>query len=304
MTIDDNFLRVAAAQFSPEYADMERGVEKAVAIIEAAADQGVELLVFPELWFLGYPYWASMDTRASAYEFWLQKFLNTAGSIDDPRLLPLYAAAKKHGMMLSMSIHERMGGTLYNSLLMIGATGNLEGHHRKLMPTNTERLLHGQGRGDDFVVVSSKIGNITGLLCFEHQMPLSRAAVGTFRPVVHCAQWPGHAFLNPIIDASVRQLAHENSCFVISAREVMDATLLDAQDATGTDAGRWKAVGGSAIAAPGATYLAEPVFEKEQLVIADLDQDLVRKNHYLIDNQGHYARPDVFGFELKQYSAD
>jgi nitrilase len=292
--------KVAAAQFFPEYGNLENGVDKAVSIIEAAAKKDVQLLVFPELWFIGYPYWASMDTRSPDHQFWLHRFLEEAGQRDDPRLDPLYEAAKLHSMSLSFSIHERAAGSLYNTLMMINSFGDLALAHRKLMPTNTERLIHGQGAGNDIAAMQTKIGNISGLLCFEHQMTLARAAVGMLEPVVHCAQWPGHEFLNPIIDASVRQLAHENACFVICARELMNARNIGERGPVGNDETRWVGVGGSSISAPNARYIVHPVFEEEQLVISELPLEEINKAKYLIDNQGHYGRPDVFQFSWKR----
>lgn len=286
---------VAIAQFAPEYGDFAKGVKKAVAIIKQAAKQNVRLLVFPELWFLGYPYWASMGTRNPVYQGWLKHFLTQAGGVDDPRLAPLFRAARQHKMAISFSIHEASGGSLYNTLMLADPSGKLVNTHRKLIPTNTERLIHGRGDGSDMSAHDFGFGRISGLLCFEHQMTLVRAAIGSLNPQIHCAQWPGQAFLGPIIDASIRQFANENGCFVISAREVMAAEHVPAKSpGIGEDPSRWDGVGGSAISAPSASYVVEPLFGQEQLLVAEIDLDSITPVKYLLDNNGHYARPDVF----------
>jgi nitrilase len=286
---------VAIAQFAPEYGNFEKGVKKAVKIIKEASKEGVRLLVFPELWFLGYPYWASMGTRNPVFHAWLNHFLAEAGGVDDPRLNPVLRAARQHKMAISFSIHEQQGGSLYNTLLLCDPSGKIVTSHRKLVPTNTERLIHGRGDGSDMSVHDFGFGRISGLLCFEHQMTLVRAAIGSLQPQIHCAQWPGQAFIGPIIDASMRQFAHENGCFVLSAREVMSADRLPSKNpGVGDDETRWDGVGGSSIAGPFANYLVEPAGDAERLLVAELDLDMIKPVKYLIDNQGHYARPDVF----------
>ena len=285
---------VAAAQFAPEYGDFEKGVAKAVTIVEQAAKQDVQLLVFPELWFLGYPYWASMDTRDPVFQQYMALFMAEAGPADDPRLKPVLDAAQKHGMALNIGIHERDGYSLYNTQILIDPHGQLASIHRKLMPTFTERLVHGFGDGSDISAHDFGFGAIGGLMCFEHQMTLARAALCQMGVQIHCAQWPGQGFLSPVIDASMRQLAHENGCFVVSAREVMSVDRLSGTIGYGAEADRWQGVGGASIVAPNATYLAEPVFDDERLVVAELDLSMIPMIKMHLDNAGHYARPDVF----------
>lgn len=285
---------VAAAQCAPEYGDFEKGIKKAISWVKQAAKEDVQLLVFPELWFLGYPYWASMGTRDPAFQYWLRHFLSEAGPARDPRLKPLLDVARQKKIALSFSVHEKDGGSLYNTQILTNPKGELVSIHRKLIPTNTERLIHGRGDGSDIDVHDFGFGKITGLLCFEHQMTLARAAITGLRTQIHCAQWPGQGFLNPIIDASIRQLAHEAGCFVISARETMSADLLPKASQAGEDKSRWDGVGGSSIAGPNAIYVSEPQHGGEKLVVAELDLMQIMQTKYLVDNVGHYARPDVF----------
>lgn len=285
---------VAAAQYAPEYGDFNKGVVKAVDIIQEAAKQGVQLLVFPELWFLGYPYWASMDTRNPVFQKYQSLFMSEAGPANDPRLKPVVDAAQKHKVALNIGIHERDGYSLYNTQILIDPEGQLSSVHRKLMPTFTERLVHGFGDGSDLSAHDFGFGSIGGLMCFEHQMTLARAALCQIGVQIHCAQWPGQGFLTPLIDASMRQLAHENGCFVVSAREVMSADRLSGSIGYGDDVDRWQGVGGASIIAPNATYLAEPVFDEECLVVSEIDLSMIQMIKLHLDNAGHYARPDVF----------
>ena len=286
---------VAAAQFVPEIVNFERAVSKTVEIVEKAAKENIQLLVFPESWILGYTYWASLGTRDPIFRWFLQNLMDQSGPVNDPRLAPILKAAKKHKMALSIGIHAKDGGTIYNTQLLISPDGKIANAHRKLIPTNTERLVWGRGDGSDMKAVDFGFGKIGGLMCFEHQMTPARFALASLGVQIHCAQWPGHKHITPVIDASMRQLAHENGCFVISAREVMSVDRIPSEaPGWGDDADRWHGVGGSSISAPNGTYIAEPMPEKEMLVIGEIDLHMIAFNKYLFDNDGHYTRPDVF----------
>ena len=286
---------VAAAQYAPEIVNMDAGVKKAVKIIDDAAKEGARLVVFSEAWLLGYTYWASIGTRDPVFHWFLKKLRMEAGPTDDPRLKPIADAASRGKIVVSIGCHERDGASLYLTQLLFSPDGTLANAHRKLMPTNTERMIWGQGDGSDMAAHDFGFGKINGLMCFEHQMTLARYALASTGAQIHCAAWPGHDFITPVIDASNRQLAHENGCFVISAREIMSADLLP-KDAPGDggDPDRWRGVGGAAIIAPTATYIEEPVFDEERLVCAELDFGLIEQVKYHFDGVGHYARPDIF----------
>ena len=131
---------VSAAQFAPETMSLEKAVNKAVDIIAQAAKEQSQLVVFPETWLLGYPYWASMGTRDPLFRAYMVNLMQQAGPVNDPRLLPISKAAEKHKTAVVIGIHEQDGGSLYNTQLIYGPDGNLENAHRKLMPTNTEIL--------------------------------------------------------------------------------------------------------------------------------------------------------------------
>lgn len=286
---------VSAAQFAPEVMNLNKAVAKAVDIIDQAAKEHTQLLVFPESWLLAYPYWASMGTRDPLFRAYLGNLMQQAGGVDDPRLQPISKAAAKHKMAVVIAIHEKDGGSLYNTQLLFGPDGTMANSHRKLIPTNTEKLVWGQGDGSDLAAPDLGFGKVGGLICFEHQMTLARYAIGSLGEQIHAAQWPGHAHITPIIDASMRQLAHENGCFVVSAREVMSVDYLPADaPGAGDDAARWLGVGGSAIIAPNATNVATAEQGKEMLLTAEIDLSAIDMVKYHLDNMGHYARPDVF----------
>jgi predicted amidohydrolase len=286
---------VAAVQWAPEVLNPTAAGEKAAAAIAEAAASDAALVVFPECWLQGYPYWSGLAPTNPEYQAFRQLSYETAIAVDDPALDPVYQAAADHQCTVVLGLHEKEGGTIFCTLLYIGPDGKMLGKHRKLIPTQAERLVWGRGDGSDLEVYDTPVGRLGGLNCFEHQMAPARIALSGENIQVHAAAWPGHAFLDPVIDASTRHLAHENACFVVVAREVMSPDRVPADFPMSEDAaGHWHGSGGSAIIAPGGRYLVEPVFNEETIVTAEIDLADIAVNKWFFDGTGHYARPDVF----------
>lgn len=285
----------AAVQWKPVVHDAGAGADKACEAITEAAAQRARLVVFPELWLQGYPYYAGTQMASEVYQSWRPVYFDAAITLDGPEITQICEAANEHNCYVVMSGHEREGGTLYNSQMFISADGSLLGCHRKLIPTQTERMVHGRGDGSDLDVYDTDIGRLSGLLCFEHQMAPARYALCTLNCQVHAAAWPGFAFLDPIIDASTRQLAFENGSFVVVAREILDPDdIPEGMPVVGEDGHHWKMHGGSAIISPMGEYLAGPVFNEETIVYAEVDYRQSSLAKWFLDGAGHYARPDVF----------
>ena len=286
---------IACVQWAPELLDLDRGLQRARdALVEAARD-GAQIAVFPETWLLGYPYWASLSVRDSRFHTARRLLHQQAMSRDGEAMRALQGMCDQLGIAAVIGFHERDSGTLYNAAATIDAQGNLLNVHRKLVPTTTERLVWGQGDGSDLSPAEIAGAAVGGLICFEHQMALARYALATKNIAIHAALWPGHAFIDHVIDASTRQIAHENACFVAVAREVMSVDRLGPHLPDFSDEPeRWQAHGGSAVVAPDGHYQATPVFDAETIVCAELDLSEIDDAHWWFDGTGHYARPDVF----------
>jgi predicted amidohydrolase len=286
---------VAAVQWAPEVLNPGAGAEKAAAAVAEAAGKGAQLVVFPECWLQGYPYWSGLAPSSPEYQAFRQLNFEASITLEDPVLEPVFQAAATHQCTVVLGLQEKEGGTLYCTLLYIGRDGEIMGRHRKLIPTQAERLVWGRGDGSDLDVYETPVGRLGGLNCFEHQMAPARIALSSMNIQVHAAAWPGHVFLDGIIDASTRHLAHENACFVVVAREVMSVErLTQAMPVSEGAAGHWYGHGGSAIIAPGGRYLVEPLFDEETIITAEIDLADIAVNKWFFDGTGHYSRPDVF----------
>jgi nitrilase len=308
-------LKVAIVQHPPVFLNLEESLIKACALIEEAAEQGVKVVAFPETWLPGYPVWLDSASNAALWDHPPSKALfrllfENAMSVPGRHLDRLLEVASTTGSYLVMGVHERQGGTLYNTTLYIDRDGQGFKLHRKLVPTYTERLVWGRGDGSTLSVLDTDYGVLGGLICWEHWMPLARAAMQAKYETIHVAQWPSVQDLHQLAS---RHYAFEGGCFVLAAGCVLSrADVLEGYRSLGLpdDAGIeiLKAIpgqdddlmmsGGSAVIGPDAGYLAGPVFDEAGIVYAEIRPEHITERHLVLDTSGHYARPDVFHLEV------
>ena len=311
---DNHPVKVAIVQHAPVFLNLEASVQRACGLVEEASGQGAELVVFPETWLPGYPVWLDAAPTAALWDHPPAKALyrllaNNAMQIPGPEFEDLLNAARDAGAHLVIGAHERDGGTLYNSLLTIHRGGSCCAVHRKLMPTYTERLIWGRGDGSTLTALETDHGVLGGLICWEHWMPLARAAMHAKRETIHVAQWPWVKELHQIAS---RHYAFEGQCFVLAAGSVLSkGEILEGYRSLGVESAAAEILegipgdadtlvmrGGSAVIGPDAAYLAGPVYDEESIVYADLDLRLIAEGHLTMDSDGHYSRPDVFRLEV------
>jgi predicted amidohydrolase len=190
-------------------------------------------------------------------------------------------------------------GTLFNTLLTYGPDGALLNHHRKLVPTYTERMVWGTGDADGLLPVPTPAGRVGGMICWEHWMPLARQALHEAGEDIHVAVWPTAHEAHQLVS---RQYAFEGRCYVLAAGALMRASALPPElephpgKVAGPDA--WVLRGGSAIIGPDGQYIREPVYEEPAILCVQLDLGRVREELMTLDVAGHYHRPDLFDFQV------
>ena len=290
---------VVQAEVAP---DLDHGLALTRQLTQAAADRGATLVVFPETWIPGYPAWLDVCRDVALWDHGPVKrvFARMAeNSVDvaGESGRALGAIAKDAGVTLVVGVTERVSsgagrGTLYNALLTYASDGTLLNHHRKLVPTYTERMVWGQGDAAGLVAVETSVGRIGGLVCWEHWMPLARQALHDSGEDIHVAVWPT---AHEMLQVASRHYAFEGRCFVVVAGSLMRMNALPAELEVHPDKASqtWALRGGSAIIAPNGQYLAGPVFEEPCTLVADLDLAQVREESMSLDVAGHYSRPDV-----------
>jgi len=179
---ENDSMKVAIVQHTPVFLNLEQSLLKACGLIEEAANGGAEIIVFPETWLPGYPVWLDLSPGAvlwgnppakALYRILAENSICLSGK----RLDDLLRVAGETGTYVVMGAHERLDGTLYNTMIFIDKEGKKFQVHRKLVPTYAERLVWGRGDGSTLSVLETDHGILGGLICWEHWMPLARAAM-------------------------------------------------------------------------------------------------------------------------------
>jgi nitrilase len=291
-------VRVACAQVEPVVFDRDATLDKLESVAANVAAKGAQLVLFPETFVPVYPSsrWAHAlaVSGEGGKELWarLARASLTVPSAETERI---GAIAKEHALVLAVGVNELDGGTLYNTLLVFTPDGELALRHRKLMPTNHERMVWGLGDGSGLEAIDTDLGRVGGLICWENFMPLARAALYESGLDIYLA---------PTADdseswhESVRHIAREARAFVLSCCVYQRASSYpdDVPIADGPDLlGR----GGSAIVGPDGEYLAGPLWDEEGILVADLDPDLLYAERQRFDAAGHYSRPDVLQLRVQ-----
>jgi nitrilase len=297
-------LRVAAVQAAPVFLDREATLAKVVGLINLAAANGAQLVVFPESFVPCYPVWL-WSGRADVEVHAFSRLYANAVCVPGPDVSRLAEAVRNAGVMLAIGVTERettySRATLYNTLLVLDACGEMVLHHRKLMPTYKERTVWGQGDGSSLTTFELHGARLGGLTCWENLMPLARHALYAQGEQVHLAPT---ADTGPAWQASVRHIAYEGRVFVISCCQVLHRDMCADDPALlgfPSDAG-WLMSGGSAIVTPAedCAYLAGPVYGEETILYADLDLEKVVEGKHSFDVAGHYARPDILELRVNR----
>ena len=301
-------LTVAAAHVAPVFMDPAASAQRAADWIAEAGKAGVELLVFPEVFLPGFPYWINGYPPLAQLGL-NRRYQDLSIEIPGPEIAIVQEAARAAGMVVVIGASEReVGGrSCYNSSILIGRDGAILGVHRKLKPTYAERYLWGQGDGSGLWVIESGVARVGTLACWEHTMNLARQALAEQQVEVHAALWPGLSTIAGMetiadiqIEAMMRNHALTAQCFVVCAASPVTQDMIDFLEAE-IGPSEMLSVGGgwSAIIHPFAATLAGPVTGlEEQLVIATFDLDERSDTKLWVDGTGHYARPDVLSLRF------
>jgi len=292
---------VAALQIGSSPEGKAQTLENILAYENEIAASGASLVVMPEALLGGYPKGEMFGTRLGyrlpegreAYARYYENAIDVPG----PEMEALAGLSQRTGASLVVGVIERGGSTLYCTALFFEPGTGLAAKHRKLMPTGTERLIWGQGDGSTLPVIDAAAGRIGGAICWENHMPLLRTAMYAKGVEIWCAPTVDE---RDIWQCSMRHIAHEGRCFVISACQVQPSPAELGQDVPGWDAARPLINGGSVIVGPLGDVLAGPLRGKPGLLTARVDIGELVRARYDFDVVGHYSRPDVFSLTVDE----
>ena len=299
--------KIAISQKPPALLDLEASLSKAVDTIREVAQEGAQLVVFPEAFLPGYPTWIwrlkpggdmALGNRIHS------QLRNNAVDIKNGGLEAICSAAAEHNIVVVIGMNEidsaYSGSTLFNTVVVINNDGTILNRHRKLMPTNPERMVWGFGDGSGLQVVDTPVGRIGCLICWESYMPLARYALFAQDIDIYIAPtWDsGDTWV-----ASMNHIAREGGCWVLST-----ATALQGKDIPASFPERdtlfqpdeWINPGGAVVIKPFGGVTAGPLNNEKAVLYADIDLAAVRDARKALDVAGHYNRPDIFKLEINR----
>ena len=296
-------LKVAVVQESPIFFDKSKTLDKIETLVETYAEQGCELIVFPESFIPGYPrgfsFGAAIGSRTEEGRKLYTEFAENSIDLDSEDVQRLEKSAKTNNTYLVIGVTEKQNtnGTLYCSMLYISPTEGLLGVHRKIKPTGSERLIWGEAAGEALVTFQTKIGKLGGLICWENYMPLARMSM---------YQKGVEIYIAPTADsrdewtATMKHIALEGRCFVLGCNQYYTKSMYPEEyqhlvQNEPEDLCR----GGSIIVSPMGKVLEGPLFDEAGALIAELDLDEVQGSKLDFDVIGHYARNDIFELKVK-----
>lgn len=289
-------MNIGALQLGSSPAGSAATLEKILSYKQEIVSAGLDLVVMPEALLGGYPKGEGFGTllgyRMQEGREEYARYFKEAVTIPGPELDALAEFSAETGAMLVVGIIERDGSTLYCTQVYLDPERGYIGKHRKLMPTATERLIWGQGDGSTLFVAESAVGKIGGAICWEHYMPLLRTAMYAQGVEIWAASTVD---ARDVWHASMRHIATEGRCFVVSACQYQPAAAEQGREnPAGWPEGDPLIDGGSIICNPYGDVLAGPLRGEEGLITAQIDLAMIPESRYDLDAVGHYARPDVF----------
>jgi len=298
-------VKVACVQAEPVVLDRAGTLDKLEHVTREAADAGARLVVFPETFVPAYP----SSTWAKAFAGWADPRAKAAFAllareslaVPGPDCDRLGRIAHENDVWLVTGVNEvdpERPGTIYNSLLYHAPDGSLALHHRKLVPTNHERLVWGQGDGRGLRAIATDLGRIGGLICWENYMPLARFALYESGVEIYVGSTAddGDAW-----QATLVHIARESRAFVVAPAHFQRASAYPDDFPLRAELGDADVIGrgGSAILGPDGAYLAGPLYDQEGILYAELEPARLYEERQRFDPAGHYHRPDVLGLTVK-----
>lgn len=308
--------KVAALHAAPVFLDKQATLQKALSLIAEAANNGAQLVVFPESYIPAYPLWAALWAPIYNHDLFIAMVENSL-SVPGPELGLIAAAAKRHQVFVSLGLSETnplSAGSIWNSNVLISDEGKVLNHHRKIVPTFYEKLVWAPGDGAGLQVVDTRLGKIGALICGENTNPLARYSLMAQGEQIHIsnypASWPtrkptASGNYDNLAANRIRAAAHcfEAKVFGIVCAGFMDQAMRDflvrrdPQIAEVVEACQQAA---SFFLDPTGAVLGTTMHREEGIAYAELDLRACIEPKQFHDLTGNYNRFDIFDLRVKR----
>lgn len=295
-------------QHKPVVNNLQASLQKLESLLQAASQSGAQIAAFGETWLCGYPAWldycpniGNWDAPATKAAF--RNMYENSLMIPSKEFTALREIVARAGMYVVVGINEALEGrgTLYNTILILGPDGELLNHHRKLMPTFTEKLLYGLGDGAGLKSIPTPYGLLSASICWEHWMPHVRQALHNQGEHLHLALWP---MMQERHLLASRHYAFEGRCYVAALGQMQDTGDFPPDlelPASWQKGGPYPVLrGGSAFIGPDGELIEKPVYDQEDILYVEFDANTLLEERMTLDVSGHYQRPDIFTFTVDE----
>ena len=300
-------IKVAAVQGAPKYLDLTGTLAKMRTILEEAADNGCQLIAFPEVYIPGYPYWVWLERPCIGQKLFPVLYRNSV-QIPGPAVTELSRMARPFRLVMVVGVNEvepSCSGTMYNTNIIVDADGSLLGTHRKLVPTYAEKLVWGNGDGSGYRVHDTGVGRVGTLPCGENTNTLARYALLAQGEQIHVANFPAFPFTNWYKEANAIRIrcqghAFEGKLFVIASTGLLDEDCISANCATAEDKAQLQGsdFALSGIFGPDGEAIGELLLDKGGLVFGEIDLERRLAGKLMHDIVGHYNQPAILSLHL------
>jgi predicted amidohydrolase len=270
-------IKLALAQFSCKREDKKANLQKIEELTVKAKQQGVDLVIFPEMSLTGYV------VKDQIYEL--------AETIPGPSVKAIEALAKKTGMHIIFGmpeVSEKTQATIYNTAVLVGPKGFIGKYHKMYLPTHSVFEEKRYFRpGYEPAAFDTELGRIGLTICYD-----------VFFPEVFRLTRLAGAQLIVCISASpaVRRSYFE---VLTAARAIENTAYLAYVNLTGVEDGLqfW---GGSRLVSPTGEVLAKAKYDEEDFVTCQVDYHDLRTAETFIPTLRD-LRPELFE-QLKKLS--
>ena len=261
-------MKVAVGQISCSLGDPEANLSKVREFSRTAREAGAGLIVFPEMTDTGY----SMPVIMKHASHWKTGFV-----------ADLQEIARQLSIAIVCGVSERDGSAIYNSQVLVNENGDIVAKYRKahlyaVAPVGEQTCF---AAGDAFA--SFALGDLRfGFnICYDLRFP------EMFRKLV-CEQNVGAFLLSSAWPFP--RVEHWN--VLVQARAIENQAYVVASNRVGKDDDLWFC-GSSAVIDPRGVVIAGASADREELIHADLSQELIDSVRQRVQSLGH-RRQDLY----------